>query len=218
MMSKTDQDVFNLVETINHLFRNWWKITLIGIIFGFLGLVFSFFNPPKYQAEAIFSSTIDYSQINFENLIAENGEPLWVTQYDYDLAISVVDRVLIQTRKEAILYAQTLDPALDSATFIHNTFIERQHDRWYLRYRHEDPAIAKSIVNHWAELGVLKLKEGQAASKIESYVLGDLISPAYLPSRPIYHNRNSLVLAGTIIGLCIGVLLVDLKHRYGSLN
>jgi len=212
----TNRDDFNLIETINHLMHNWWKITLFGVVFGLLGLLFSFSTPPKYEAEAIFSATIDYSQINFENLKTENDEALWFTQYDYDLALSVIQRALMRTRKTAIQYGQTLDPTLNSPTFVKNAFIERQHDRWYLRYRHEDPAIAQSIVNHWAELGEAKLIEDRAANKVEPFVLADLIAPAYLPDRPIYQNRANLVLSGTLIGLCIGILLVDFKYRFGS--
>ncbi len=214
MNSNNNQDIFNVKDTINHLFQNWWKITLLGIIFGLLGLGFSFVVPPKYQAEAIFSATIDYSQINFENLTDNNGKPLELTQYDYDLALSVIQRVLMRTRKEAIQFAQTLDPTLDSATFVHNSLIERQHDRWYLRYRHQDPSIAQSIVNHWAMLGEAKLRKDQEANKVEPFVLADWIAPAYLPNRPIYKNRNSLVLAGVLIGLCIGIFAVDFKDRF----
>jgi uncharacterized protein involved in exopolysaccharide biosynthesis len=212
----TSTDTFNLIDTINHLFQNWWKITLCVIIFGLLGLAFSFIRPPKYEAEAIFSSTIDYSQFNFENVVDERDQPYQLTQYDLDLALSAVQRILTQVRNKAIAYAQTLDPTLDAATFQQNMLIERLHDRWYLRYRHEDPLIAQSIVNHWAELGAAQLIEEQASGQVESFVLASLIAEANLPNQAIYQNRNTLVVAGSLIGFGIGVILVDMKYRFFS--
>jgi uncharacterized protein involved in exopolysaccharide biosynthesis len=201
----TSSDTFNLIDTLHHLMQNWWKITLCVIIFGLLGLAFSFIRPPKYEAQAIFSSTIDY-----------RNQPYELTQYDLDLALSVVQRILLQVRNQAIAYAQTLDPTLDSGTFEQNMRLERLHDRWYLRYRHQNPLIAQSIVNHWAELGAAQLAEEQASGKVESFVLASLIAEANLPNRPIYQNRNTMVLAGSLIGFGVGIILVDIKYRYFS--
>jgi uncharacterized protein involved in exopolysaccharide biosynthesis len=216
MDSTTSPDTFNLIDTINHLLQNWWKITLCVIIFGVLGLAFSFIRPPKYEAEAIFSSTVDYSQLNFDNLVDEGNQPYELTQYDLDLALSAVQRILTQVSNQAIAYAKSLDPSIRSAAFRQNMRIERLHDRWYLRYRHEDPLIAQSIVNHWAALGAAQLAEEQASGKVESFILASLIAEADLPSQPIYQNRNTLVLAGSLIGFGIGIILVDMKYRYFS--
>jgi hypothetical protein len=212
----TSPDTFNLIDTLHHLLQNWWKIALCVIIFGLLGLAFSFIRPPKYEAQAIFSSTIDYSQLNFDNLVDDRNQPYELTQYDLDLALSAVQRILLQVRYRAIAYARTLDPTLDSGTFEQNMRLERLHDRWYLRYRHQDPLIAQSIVNHWAELGAAQLAEEQASGKVESFVLASLIAEADLPNRPIYQNRNTMVLAGSLIGFGVGVILVDIKSRYFS--
>ena len=216
MDSTTSPDAFNLIDTINHLLQNWWKITLYMIIFGVLGLAFSLIRPPKYEAEAIFSSTVDYSQLNFDNLVDEGNQPYELTQYDLDLALSAVQRILMQVSNKAIAHAKTLDPTLDGGTFKQNMRIERLHDRWYLRYRHEDPLIAQSIVNHWAALGAAQLAEEQASGKVETFILASLISEADLPNQPIYQNRNTLVLAGSLVGFGIGVLQVDMKDRYFS--
>jgi len=212
--TNTSPDTFNLIDTIDHLLQNWWKITLCMIIFGLMGLIFSFIKPPKYEAEAIFSSSIDYSQINFENLQDENGQPVQLTQYDLDLALSAVQRVLLGVRNKTIIFAKTLDPTLESATFEQNMRIERYHDRWYLRYRHEDPLVAQSIVNYWADLGMAQLAEKQASNQVEPFVMASLIAHANLPDKPIYQNRSNVILAGTLIGFGIGVMLVDLKYRF----
>ncbi|HOE70152.1 MAG TPA: hypothetical protein PLE10_07760 [Brevefilum sp.] len=214
MEPNNPQDEFYPIQTINHLLNNWWKIVLWAGIFGILGLAFSYLKPPKYEAEAIFSSTIDYSQINFANLVGERGQPLEMTQYDLDLALSSVQRIIYQVRNNALAYAQSLDPNLEAGTFGKNMAVERLHDRWYLRFRHEDPQIAQSVVNYWAEITMSQLEQEQADNKIEPFVLSSLIAQASLPNRPLYQNRNTLVLAGTIIGLCLGILLVDMRYRF----
>lgn len=125
-----------------------------------------------------------------------------------------MERALTIVRGSAINYAQNLDPAIDTDTFLENMRIERFHSRWKLRYRHEDPKIAQSIVNHWADLGMVQLEKEQAAETMEPYVLVDLSARAHLPQTPRYQNRNNLVLAGTVIGFSIGLIVFDLKYRY----
>jgi uncharacterized protein involved in exopolysaccharide biosynthesis len=117
-------------------------------------------------------------------------------------------------KNNALAYAQSLDPSLEAGTFEYNMSVERLHDRWYLRFRHEDPQIAQSVVNYWAETAMIQLEKEQADNKIEPFVLSSLIARANLPNRPLYQNRNTLVLAGTIIGLCLGILLVDMRYRF----
>jgi uncharacterized protein involved in exopolysaccharide biosynthesis len=214
MESTTQQDTFSLLDTFDHLINNWWKITLFTILFGLLGLGFSFIQPPKYEAEAIFSATLDYRDINFENLVDEGRSPLVFTQYEVDLALSVVQRSLIKVRNEALAYAQTLDPTLTPDQFLQDSLIERLHSRWQLSFRHEDPQIAQQVVNYWAELGRNQLEQDQASERVEPYVMVDFLSEASLPGSPVYQNRNILMLAGAVIGFVAGIAVIDFQHRY----
>jgi uncharacterized protein involved in exopolysaccharide biosynthesis len=216
MSKHPDPNSLDLLASINNLLHNWWKITLCAVIFSLLGLAFSYIRPPKYEAEALFSVSIDFSEINFTNLVDDRGRPVEFTQYDLDLALSIVQRMLFKVRSRAMTYARTLDPGLDPATFEKNMHIERLHNRWSLRYRHEDPQVAQSIVNYWAELGMAQLEEERDSETIEAYVWVDWIVEAHLPHRPVYQNRNTLVLAGSVIGLCLGIIAFDLKYRYFS--
>lgn len=214
MKEKLEPGTVDFVETMNNLFHRWWIIALFAITFGVLGLVFSMIKPPKYQAEAIFSAAIDYRDINFENLVDETESPLTFSQYDIDMALSAVQAALLQVRDEAFTYAQTLDPSLDTATFTDNSLVERRLGLWYLMYRHEDPQIAQAIVNNWADLGFAAIKAGQEDEIIEPYVLVDLTSKASLPQSPVYQNRNTMILAGIVAGFALGILAVDIRHRY----
>ena len=213
MENQAETGIFNMQDSINNLLKNWWKIVLFTVIFSLLGFGFSFLKPPKYEAEAIFSSTIDYRDINFENLVDEQQQPLEFTQYEVDLALSAVQRSLLKTRNEALAYAQNLDPTLDADRFQHDTLIERLHARWYLRFRHENPKIAQDVVNHWVELGLDQLARDQIDELTEPYVMVDLIAEAALPSTPQYQNRNTLLLAGAVIGFLVGIWVIDFKRE-----
>jgi len=216
-MDKTSkQEAFTLLTTIQHLLNNWWKIALFAIIFGLLGLGFSYLRPPKYQAEAIFSTSLDYSEINFENLVDEDHQPVTFAQYEVDLALSVVQRSLLKVRDEAMAFAQSLDPSLTDEQFLKDSLIERLHSEWYLRFRHVNPEIAQDVTNYWAELAIQQLEQDQAESILESYVLVDFLSEASLPGTPIYQNRNILMMAGFVIGFIVGIAFVDFQHRYLS--
>jgi len=136
------------------------------------------------------------------------------TQYDEDLALQVIERVLLSTLEEASMFAQSLDSELDQHTFLEDKQIQRYLGRWQLRYRHRKPEIAQAIVNYWIEIGMQSLAEAQEAGKAESFVIIDLVSMADLPEKPIYHTRPSLTLAGTLVGFVIGIILVDFKTNF----
>jgi hypothetical protein len=208
------QDVMVPVITFNRLLTGWWKIVVLAVLGGLIGLAVSAIIPPMYQAEATFHASIDFTQINFDNMVGEYGDPLVFTQYDEDLALQVVERVLLAERQEALNFAKTLDPDLDGQTFWENKQIQRYLGRWHLRYRHHDPAIAQAIVNYWAEIGMQALEEAQETGRAESFVIIDMVSEADLPQTPIYRNRTSLVLAGTLVGFVCGIILVDFSGRY----
>ncbi len=208
------RDAFDPVAAFNHLLRRWWKIVMFASIGGLLGLGFTFIQPPVYQAEATFHASIDFTEINFEGLVGEYGHPVVFTQYDEDLALQVVERVLLAKRPDAQAFARTLDPSIDYHSFMRNKQIQRYLARWHLRYRHKDPAIAQAIVNYWSDIGMEALREAQASGDAESFVYISQVTEATLPQSATYYNRNTLVLAGTLIGFLVGILWVDFRGRY----
>jgi len=208
------QDAFDLLKTYKQLMKRWWVIVIAAFLGGLLAFGFSHLKPALYQAEAVFHASIDFTEINLENLQSGNNAPLTFTQYDEDIALQVVQRMLLATRNEAFRYAQTLDPDLDITTFVRNSQIRRYHAQWYLRYRHSNPEIAQFIINYWADLGWQALQDAKTNGRAESFVIVDLVAKADLPQVAIYLNRNNLILAGTLIGFLAGVILVDFKQRY----
>lgn len=210
------RDGFDPLKTFNQLLESWWKIVVLAVVGGLVGLGISFFQPPKYQAEAIFHASIDFTMINYENMVGEYGEPLVWTQFEEDLAMQVVKRMLQARMKAAFEYALTLDPDLSYQTFKEDRQIERLLGNWFLRYRHEDPEIAQAVVNFWAKEGLEALEEAQETGEAETFVIVDLVALAVKPSLPEYHQRHTKVLAGTVAGFLTGILLVDFKNRFFS--
>lgn len=209
------QDKFDPFETFNTLVKGWWKIVLVAAMGGLLGLTVSFIMPPVYQAEAVFHASIDFTEINFENLVDQNGEPAKFTQYDEDLALQIVQRAVIAEQDKAFAYAVSLDSEIDQRTFERDHQIQRYNAQWVLRYRHADPEVARAIVNYWAEDSFERIKQDQASGTAESFVLVDWDSKASTPQTPTYRNRNTLVLTGTLIGFVAGVIGVDFRGRFG---
>lgn len=208
------RDGFDPLQTINGLLAGWWKIAVLAVIGGLLGLGISYLQPPKYQAEAIFHASIDFTEINYENMVGEYGDPLVWTQFEEDLALQVVKRMLQARLDAAYEYALTLDPNLSKETFKEDTQIERYLGNWFLRFRHTSPQVAQAVVNYWAERGLELLRAAQEDGRAESFVIVDLVSLADEPASPVYHQRNTLVLAGTGAGFFLGILLVDFGSRF----
>jgi len=209
-------DMLDPVSSLKNIFRNWWKIALIAYLFSLVGLVASYLLPAKYEAEAVISASIDFTEINFENLVNEKNKPAEFSQYDEDLALEVVESTLIKDKDAAFAYAQKLDPSLTLDEFTRDSQITRYMAKWTLRYRHANPEVAQQIVNYWVNLGMEDLIVAQAEGEAESFVIVDLIREATLPTKPIYQMRGTLVLAGALAGMVIGVLVVDGKLRFGS--
>ena len=210
------RDAVDPVSSFNNLIQNWWKIIVFAAVGGILGLAISYVLPPRYEAEAIFSATIDFTEINFKNLKGSVGEPVVWTQYEEDLALQVVERMLLKVRNDVIPYARTMDPALEIKEYRNSYTIERYLSMLYLRYRHEDPEIAQSVVNFWAERGYEELLAAKENGQAESFVIVDLVSMAEKPIEPLYQNRGTLILAGTVIGLLAGIIWVDFRYRQTS--
>jgi uncharacterized protein involved in exopolysaccharide biosynthesis len=207
-------DTFDLHETLSQWLKNWWKIAILCVIFGLLGLGASFILKPKYEAEVVFNTAINQGQLDFANMIDQFNDPLTLSQYDVDLILDSVYRSLLQVKQSAFDYTKSLDPDLDRFDFEENVLIERHHYNWYLRFRHPDPEIAQSVVNTWAKSGLAQFEELQASGRIAPYLSVEIKSLAELPTKPIYQNRLNLTVAGAVIGLALGFLVIDITGRY----
>lgn len=208
------RDEFDPVASFEHLIKNWWKIVLVAVIGGLLGFAFSMLKPPLYESEVIFHTSIDFTQINYENLVGHYGEPVVWSQFEEDLALQVFQRVFKHQLGETFFYSQTLDPAMEYETFRKDWQLERYLGQWIIRFRHTDPEIARDVVSFWAEKGYTALLAAQEAGRLESFVIVDQVTEASTPQEPTYYKTGILVLAGTVAGLLVGILGVNFSQRY----
>jgi len=194
----------------NRILRWWWLVAAIGIIGGVLGLVAHRFRPPQYEAQAVFTASIDFNKIDFYHPPAPTPVPYHLTPYDEDLALAVIEASLRAVIPQVVTFANQKGLALDSDTLMERTIIERLHTFWYLRFRENDPALAQAVANYWADAGYATLLDWKNTGKVPVFVYFDLVQKADLPNAPTFFHTNSFVLAGAAIGLITGMILVNL--------
>jgi uncharacterized protein involved in exopolysaccharide biosynthesis len=206
----TVQEEFEPFEQISQVVKFWWVIFLCGVLGGAAGLIVHSFKAPIYETQAVFMASIDFNKVNIKNLPKANQAPYQFTQYDEDISLVVVESSLRTVEPQVVKFAQQNGLKLTVAGLESISTIERKHAYWELRFRSPDPVLAQNLVNYWAQTGFADLKARQTANKLPPYVFFDLVSLAELPKTPAYFQTNVFVLAGIVIGLVAGLILVNL--------
>jgi hypothetical protein len=148
-------------------------------------------------------ATIDQENFPFQNVRED------LIQYNEDMALSVVEIVLQSPDVKQSLFsaAQSQSISLDSASLAKASTLERKQAIWEIRFRDSDPAMAQNIVDLWTEIGYQAMQIWQSDGRIASFVIIEPPSPALLPDTPIAYGLNKLLLAGSLAGLIIGILI-----------
>jgi len=206
----TYSEEFEPVEHISRLIKFWWVLVLCAALGGAAGLMINRFKAPVYEAQAIFMTIIDFNKIDFTHPPANTPEPYQFSQYDEDLSLALVQTSLIRVEPQVVDFAKQNGLSIDIAGLTETSTVERYHAYWYVRFRDSDPALAQKMVNYWAQAGFADMQAKQKANELPTYILFDLIQLAELPKSPTYLQTNSFVLAGIVIGLIAGILLVNM--------
>jgi hypothetical protein len=207
----TTSEEFIPMDYFSWVARWWWVAVLCAILGGFFGFLFSRLQPPVYEAQAVFTATLDYNKIDFMHFPVTTPSPYKMTQYDEDLALSVVNASLVLVIPQVVSFAQQNGINIDLPEFKILSTIERKNAFWDVRFRSNDPAVAQKIVNFWAQQGFADMQIKQNANKIPNYVLFDLVELADLPKVPAYFQTNSAVLMGGVVGLVLGFILMNFR-------
>jgi len=195
---------------LNPILRWWWLVVVFAIIGGVAGLVAHRFQPPQFEAQAIFMASIDFNKIDFLHPPAPTPAPYQLTQYDEDADLAIVEASLRAVIPQVVTFANQKGLALDVDSLMEHAIIERHHAFWYLRFRENDPALVQAVTNYWADAGYANLLDWQKNGKVPVYVFFDLVQKADLPQTPSFFHTNTFVLAGAVIGLVAGILLINL--------
>ena len=208
--TSTPPKEFEPFDAGSRIVRFWWALVICGILGGMTGLIVHRFRPPLYEATAVFMASIDFNKIDPDNLPVNDGNPYEFNQYDEDISLVMVQVSLIQVKPQVVEFAIKNGWPIDLISLTQNSTIERKHGLWELRFRSQDPAEAQAVANFWAQAGFEDLKKKEQEGKLPSYIFFDLVELAALPVEPTFFHTNALVLAGIMIGLVIGIFLVNL--------
>jgi len=153
----------DLLKAIN----SRWYLLVIGMIAGgLLGFGATFFKTPVYEANAVFTVTIDYTQTGALSDVEEDQAMRAVG--DVIFSDEVVTAALDVLKDEGL--DLTKDKFYDDAVF------EREEFRWAIRYRDEDPKVAYQVVQAWAEVSDQILQDSLVHARLAASYLDVLNS------------------------------------------
>lgn len=200
---------FSPYKYFGQIVNLWWIVFLAALLGGALGFVFNQLHPPVYEATATYFVTIDLTRFPLQSTKED------LIQYNEDMAVTTTQGALLSSGviNDLINQLKAHNISLSTADLLSNYTIERKHDVWELRYRSQNPQEAQTIVNTWAQIGYQAMLSWQASGEAPSFVIFQAPSLAQIPTRPVVYGRNSLMLAGALIGLASGIIISNLVSR-----
>ena len=187
----------------------WWLVLLTTFLGGLFGFIFFHLHPPVYEPTATYFVTLDLYRFPIQGVRED------LIQYNEDMALNTTEGALVsmEVLNRVILQVKDIGQSLTVKDLLDGSTIERKHDIWELRYRNQDPAIAQSIVNTWAQVGYQAMLSWQAAGLAPDYLIFQPPTLALVPQQPVLYRQNNLMLAGALIGFMIGIIFSSLIHR-----
>lgn len=194
-------DEFVPLDHFYRFLRYWWIAVLTTLLGGLFGLAFSYFHTPIYEAQARITANVDLTKVT----------KLPLERQDEDMALFNVQAAMLdpQTINNVIQASRQQNIVLDSAKLLKNLTIERKLAFWDLNYRDENPDTAQKVANLWIEEAYKTFLALKDSGRIPSYVILQGVTPADTPQTPIYNQFTWLILAGGIIGLVIGIFIIE---------
>jgi len=135
-----------LIKTLHY----WWILAVLTILGGVLGWIISLFQPPIYEAAAIFEVSLDQQQLVRDGLVTIDQLPMGVAAQDvfFTPAADIFFAPDIKARfiQDAISRGITLDKNDFPSNIFH---LDRQILRWFVTVRSHDPVVAANLANLW---------------------------------------------------------------------
>ena len=200
---------FEAYDHLSPTLALWWVLVICSIIGGVAGYIMHRFKPPVYEARAVFMASIDFNKVDF-SYFESTTPPHQFSEADENNSLELVRASLLNVEPQVVTYAQQKGLLIDAVLLKGQSTIERKHALWDVYFRYPDPTVAQDIINYWAQQALEDLQAKQKMNQLPPYIFFDLIQLADLPKNPTYVNTNSFVLAGGVIGLVVGIFLVNL--------
>lgn len=156
-------------ETLDVILKRWLVVVLFTLLGGAVGWIFHQLQPPVYEARAIFTISINYSQPDLLDSLDSD-------HYAEDQMISAAMNIFVSSPviTNMTLDAASLNLAPGDIALDKRIFIERRQAEVTLVVRHEDPQKAAGLANIWAQRGLEALQEAQTHA-LRVYTLNYLI-------------------------------------------
>lgn len=158
-------DRIDIIKLVKNISGRWYIHSVLMIIGGLSGLLFSHLNPPVYETFASFSVTIDYTQTGALTDIQEDQAMRGVGSVI--LSDEVVSQTLGQLESEFNL-------KINQPEFLANSFLDREEFRWSLRYRDANPNNAEVVTKTWAKTANTIIQDALTHSLVSSALLDNL--------------------------------------------
>jgi uncharacterized protein involved in exopolysaccharide biosynthesis len=165
---------FTPFETLASVFSRWWITVIMAVLGGVVGLAFHLFQPPVYQATAIITVTMDFSQRE-------------LTQYEQDYAFNAAGGMVNSTAvvDQIILKAKLNGITLSQRGLKTKMALEAMQSVWEMHIRDQDPQVAAELANIWAGVALDGLNTAlDHAMQAEQYQHEITILETCLPSQP----------------------------------
>ena len=151
--------------TVERLIDKWWLLLVAMVLGGTLGMFVSAMRPPRYEAVALISTSIDYT-------FSPNLE-----DYEEDRAINkagelVMSDSVLQKTLEAI---NSFGYEYSYQEMLNDFSLERRDDLWTLRVTTVDAQMSADMANAWLEEAYLQLEEAFTNAQ-EAYALTEYLS------------------------------------------
>ncbi len=157
---------YSPLDTFQNVLNHWWWIVLLALIGGGVGWIIHRLQPPIYEARAVLTVMIDYSQTG----------PL--TEYDQDHMIGIVRAVVLS--KDVIdqvdFEAQEREITIERPEYMHTIFLERRHSVLELIVRGTNPQGVSDLANLWADIAYQTLVDAQHYAVQARVLRGQLIA------------------------------------------
>jgi hypothetical protein len=129
----------SFLEWLENLAARWYILVAGMILGGLLGWGGAMLKAPVYEANAVFTVTIDYTQTGALSDIEEDQAMRGVG--DIIFSEEVIDVTLKRLESEGLNLSK--DEFYDDAIF------DREEFRWAIRYRDADPQLAYQVLHAW---------------------------------------------------------------------
>jgi hypothetical protein len=150
-MTSPDYSPIDVFEKNLHF---WWLLLICGIAGGILGWFFHFAQAPIYEAQAVMTASIDYTQTG----------PINSTEEDRSMVVIGELFGTTPVREKVIQIAQQKGIELTLNEFYQISSIDRKQNLWFLRIRSSDPNKAAAIANIWLDQSYQAAVEAQSHS------------------------------------------------------